>query len=640
MKKFVLICFPILFATIGYGQTIFTYGKNTVSKSEFVRAFNKNPMVGINRKEALKEYLDLYMNFKLKVKAAYDAKLQDDATQVAELNNFKLQIADNIINEEAQMGKLVQEAFERSQKDIHIAQVFIQVPEGGDTTVAYKTITEAYNQLQSGKDFSKVSAQYSSDISTKQNGGDLGYITVFTLPYLYESMAYSTAPGTFSTPFRSVIGYHIFKNVAERTPLGKRKISQILVAIPPSSSEAEKQLALSKADSVYGLLIAGKDFAEMAREVSNDISSAGNGGSLQEFGIGVYSPIFEKAAFSLAKPGELTKPFATGFGYHILKLDQVVQVGIDKANVETIARLQDKVQRDDRLAIAKKSMIDKQIKKIGYVAANYNKAELWKYTDSALLNTKLTKPAINDKTVVFSFAKQPVTVADWLNFVKASRSSSVETNRKAYGDLMEDFIKQSAAEFYRTHLENYSDEFKQQLSEFKDANLLFGIMDTNVWSKANNDTTGQKKYYEQHKSKYVWAPSAEALIVTSANEGMADEIQEKIKKSAANWHFIVESYGGQVTADSGRFEFGQLPVLERTRFEGGIVTAPVKSQGDNTVTFNYIFSVYNDGEQRTFDDSRGLVISDYQQVLEDKWIAELKKKYPVKVNMAVFNSIK
>ncbi|MCY7420618.1 MAG: peptidylprolyl isomerase [Chitinophagaceae bacterium] len=640
MKKFVCSCLPVLLFVTGFGQTLFTYGPNAVSKSEFVKAFNKNPNVTDDRKQALKEYLDLYVNFKLKVKAAYDAKLQNEASQIAELTNFKLQIADNFINQEANVSNLVDEAFEHSQKDIHLEQVFIEVPAKGDTTAAYQNIQVAYRALQSGQNFTSVATQYSTDAYTKSTGGDLGFITVFTLPYEFEKVAYSTATGNYSHPFRSKIGYHIFKNVEERKPMGTRKVAHILVAYPPNGSITEKEASARKADSIYNLLKDGQSFENMARLVSNDISSAGNGGLLNEFGIGEFDPTFEMQAFSLKKPGDISAPFDLAGGYHLLQLRQVIPVSADKSNIEVMAAIQEKIQRSDRLANAREAMIEKHKKLVGYKPAFYNQTELWNFTDSSLKGKAPGKMLMNNQVVLFSFAKQKIKAEDWVNYVKATKGSSVENANKSYGELMNDYINQSVANYYRSHLEDYNKEYKQQADEFKDANLLFGIMDSKIWNKANNDTIGLKKHYELHTKKYVWGPSADAIIVTVTNDSIVDGLQQQLKNNPANWRAIMEGFGMQVTADSGRYELGQLPVVDRTRFEEGLITASVKNANDNSVTFNYIFKMHADPEQRLFEDAKGLVISDYQQELEDRWIAELKKKYPVKVNRVVFEGIK
>jgi peptidyl-prolyl cis-trans isomerase SurA len=641
MKKLALAFVLCAGIGAGYAQPVFTYGKHAVSKDEFVRAFNKNPNTTGDKKKALREYLDLYVNFKLKVQAAYDSGLDKDQTQVYELQNFRRQIAENIINEQANVKELVKEAFTRSQKDIHLAHVFIEIPKG-DTAAAYKRIQEAYKALQQGKDFAKVAAEYSTDIATQQAGGDLGFITVFTLPYEFENIAYSVAPNTYSAPVRTSIGYHIFKNKGERKPLGTRRVAQILIAVPPNASEAERAAGAKKADSVYQV-ISGKTktFEEMVAAVSNDMSSNGNNGQLPEFGIGSYNPVFEKAAFDLNVVGDISKPFSTSYGYHILKLLEVKPVSTDAKDDLYLASLQEKVTKDGRLTEAKKGLIKKHLASLAYKPAVYNQQDLFTFTDSNY-QKQTSKPykAINDKTVLYSFSTQKITAGDWLKFVRAVKSTPNEFSGKDYKELLQEYVRVTADENYRNHLDKFSPEFEKQVQEFKEANLLFAVMDKNVWGKANEDNDALQAFYNGHRSKYTWQPSADALIITCANEATAEEMQNKLRGNLANWRSIADGYGSQVAADSGRYELSQLPVVERTRFSNALMTAPVKNVTDGTVTFNYIVRLYEQQMPRVFDDARGMVISDYQQVLEEKWLAELKKKYPVKVNEAVFNTLK
>lgn len=641
MNKLVLSFLFLSFVLVCYSQTVFTYGNKSVSKDEFLRSFNKNPTAATNRKQALKDYLDLYINYKLKVQAAYAEKLHEDPTQQSELENFKQQIADNILNEEARIDELVKEAFQRSRKDIHLAQVFIEVMPGSDTSAAYKSIHSAYKALNTGKDFASVAKEYSGDEATQQSGGDLGYITVFTLPYEFENVAYKLKPGSHSAPFKSTLGYHIFKNIEERQAVGTRKVSQILIALPPSPNDEQKRSAAKVADSVYNLLNAGASFEALVRSVSNDNNTINNQGLLPEVAVGQYSAGFEQAAYALARPGDISRPFVTNHGYHILKLHEIKRVGADINDAVTLAYLKDKVTKDNRLIKAKKAFINKQLSVIRYKPSVYNEKELWRYTDSALQNRSLASfSQVNDKTTLFSFAKQKITVGDWIKFSKAIRQSAAVLSTLPYKALMQEYVKITAEEYYKNHLNEYSALFRQQVQEFKEANMLFGIMDVKVWSMANTDTAGLREHYEKHKVKYQWAPSADALIIVSTNQQAAHEVKQKIDPQFSNWRSVIEGYNGTVSADSGRYELGQLPVAEKTNFLPGVVTLPVKNEADGTYTFNYVIKVYKEKQQRNFEDARGMVISDYQQVLEDKWMADLKKKYPVKVNTAVFNSIK
>ncbi len=642
IKKLALSGLLGMCMVVANAQPVFTYGKNAVTKEEFLKAFNKNPTAQDKRRQSLKEYLDLYINFKLKVQAAYDAKLQDDPTQKYELDNFRKQVADNIINEEAKLKDLSREAFTRSMKDIHLAQVFIEVNGKEDSTQAYKKIRSAYDQLKAGKDFSKISQEYSNDAFTKQSSGDLGFITVFTLPYDFENVAYSLKPGTFSAPFRSKLGYHIFKNLEERKGLGRRRVAQILVSYPPGSAEAEKLLARQKADSVYSLLQQDTSrFISMVRDVSADVSSVNNYGQLAEFGVGQFSPPFERAAFSLSAPGEITRPFETNYGYHILKLLEIKPAGGSFDDPETAAIFKERTLQDDRLTQSRKALVAKKLALIRYKPAPYDAKQLWAFTDSSTAGKTIAVfKNIKQETVLFSFAKQQITVADWLKFARAVRTMQSETGKKDYPELMKEYVGITAGEYYRNHLEDYSPGYKQQVKEFVEANLLFGIMDKNVWGRANVDTAGLLTHYNSHKQKYKGPESADALIVSCGSDAIYQQVVTRLTDSITGWRGITEAYGNVVMADSGRYELSQLPVVDRTNFSQGLFTAPVKNQADNTTSFNYIFRLYPGQQQRSFDDARGMVISDYQQVLEERWLAELKKKYPVKVNEAVFNTLR
>lgn len=641
MKRIGLTFISITIMTCSFAQILFTCGNKAVTKDEFAKAFNKNPNIRGTRKKALHDYLELYIKFKLKVQAATDAGLDKDATQQNELQNFRNQVADNIINEQANVKALVKEAIERSQKEIHLAQVFIEVPGNADTTDAYKNIYTAYKQLKEGKDFKAVSQSFSTDEATKQAKGDLGFISVFALPYDLETIAYNLPSNSLSAPVHTKAGYLIFKKMGERKSLGTRRIEQILVVLPPDATAEDKKVASNKADSIYSLLLKGISFEDLAAKLSNDLSSSDSKGELPEFSSGTYSADFEAAAFSLQKPGDLSKPFKTSYGYHILKLLEAKPAAGNLTDPAALANMEEKVTKDNRMEKAKKDFLQKKLSLIKYKPARYNEKNLFIYTDSALQKTNAaTIKEINENTLLFSFAKQNIKAADWIQFVRTSHNGPEQNLKDNYQELFKEFIQSSADDYYRKHLDEYSAGFSRQVKEFKEANLLFGIMEKNVWSKANSDTAGLLQYYNLHKSKYIWPPSADAIIVTCKSPKLAENMQQRLKDSLSNWRKITGNSGSDVTADSGRFELGQLAVAERTNFTSGLLTYLVKNANDQSYTFNYVIHVYREPAQRTFEDSRGMVINDYQQEIENKWIEELKKKYPVKVREAVFNSIK
>src|SRR6185436_9920590 len=181
-----------------------------------------------------------------------------------------------------------------------------------------------------------------------ENKGDIGYITVFTLPYEFENIIYATPAGKYSDPYRSKAGYHIFKNLGERTDIGKMKARQILLAFPPGTDANQAKAIGRLADSLYERIMAGEDFAKLATEYSNDYMTSVSGGMMPEFTIGRYDAAFENVVWSLPKDEAVSKPFLTPHGYHIVKRISIIPVITDANNKTNWQELQQKVMNDSR----------------------------------------------------------------------------------------------------------------------------------------------------------------------------------------------------------------------------------------------------------------------------------------------------
>ncbi|MFY7898603.1 MAG: peptidylprolyl isomerase [Chitinophagaceae bacterium] len=636
MKKLLLFVtlFLLNFQFI-FSQTLFTYGKKSVSKQAFLQAFNKNPSPDAERRKALDEYLNLYINYKLKVQAAVDEGLDKQPSYIAESNNFKNQIAENIINDEVGIKKLIQEAFIRSQKDVFVAQVYVPFDRNGDTSKAYQQIMAAYSDLKAGKDFETVTTQYSSDESIKAAKGNLGYVTAFSFTYNFENEVYCLSKGQFGKPFKSNFGYHIFKNVHERKALGKRKVAQILIATPPNGSATEKAAYKKTADSLYEAIIKGAAFDRLAVQFSDDKNTAGNGGIIGDVGIGNFEPSFEAQIFALEKMNDVSKPFETAFGYHIIKLLDIIPAATDSSDAAAMATLQSQVENDERLYAAKKAKVQQWLQLMQYKPAVYNATDLWAFTDSSRAGKTIKKyKSIQDSTVLFTFDNEKVYVKNWLQFLISN------SNGNNYTTLMKDFVEKTSINHYKTNLYRYNKTMQQQSDEFNEANLLFAAMDKHVWGKAGENADELQNYFQKNASQYQWQLGFSAVVITTPNEQVAKEIIEKMQLTPKKWRDIATSFGNNVIADSNRYEWEQQPIQQKIKPEIGFISTPEKNNGsDQSYTFLYVTAIHTQKQQRAFEDARGLVMNNYQQVLEQKWLSALKKKYPVTINTAVWKTI-
>ena len=334
MKKLFALLAALTFCFFSAdSQTLFTYGKYSADAKDFLRAWNKNNTEPVtNKAKSINDYLELYIKSRLKIREAYERRYDTLPAITTEVANLRTQISENYMADPDLSSKLLKEAFQRSQKDVHAAHIFISFRKNGvfDTASASGKANDILKRLANGEDFMQLARQYSDDTTAKRNGGDLGFITVFTLPYDFENAVYNTPTGKYSNAVPSKIGLHIFKNIEERKAVGKIKAQQILLAFPPNSDEAAKKRIADRADSLYKRIKAGDNFNKLAADFSNDYVTAVSGGLMPDIGVGQYDPVFEKALWSLTKDNEVSKPFQSSYGWHIVKR---ISVKIGRAHV-------------------------------------------------------------------------------------------------------------------------------------------------------------------------------------------------------------------------------------------------------------------------------------------------------------------
>ncbi len=632
-------------AVTASSQTLFTYGSHKADAKEFLRAFNKNnPSAGqSSRAKATRDYLDLYINSRLKIMEAYERRYDTLPQIESEVDNLRNQIIENYMSDPETINRLSKEAFQRSLKDIHAAHIFISYNNSNgvfDTVAAKQKLADVTKRLQKGEDFLLVAQEFSDDPSAASNKGDLSWLTVFSLPYEFENLLYTTAPGKYSSTYRSKIGFHIFKNIAERKAAGKIRAQQILLAFAPDASAEDKKAAAVLADSLYKRILAGDDFAKLAAAFSNDHISAASGGNMPDISVGQYDPAFENVLWSLAKNGAVSKPFTTAHGYHILKRVSVKPIVTDPADKNNQEELRQKIVQDDRWKTAKDFIYTAVRTKAGFQKMAYSDAALWALSDSLLEQ----KPAGAGKTMsaaspLFKIGDSTITVNQWILYAQAYRYKSDRSGIKAYPELMDEFTKHTAYQYYRDHLEDFNDEFRNQMSEFRDGNLFFEIMQQEVWNKAQSDSTALLNLYEKRKSHYSWKQSADAVIFFCSDAATAKTLSEALKKKPANWKKIAETMREKVVADSSRYEWTQLPGLGKVIPKAQSFTNPVVNPSDNTASFSYVIKVYTQASARSFNEAKGLVMNDYQVLLEEEWIKDLRKKYPVTIDQQVLSAV-
>ncbi len=645
MNKFFVFCAVALSTNTLFAQTLFSYGKNETSKMDFLRAYNKNKPSTTDKEKAMREYLDLYTNFKLKVKAAQELRLDTISQIKYDVQNFREQVLENYLSDEKGMQALINEAMDRAAKDVHILYFSVPVSaeaKPADTTKAYNAAKELYNNLRKANN--NLYNEMVTDISSKfapAKYADVGFVTAFTVPYEFENIIYNTKVGAVSEPYRTSKGLVMFKVVEDRPAIGKWKVAQILVAYPPNADDNAKLAIKTKADSVYTLLKDGLGFVEAAKKFSDDRMTYLSGGEMQEFGTGKFNSIFESNVIVLKIDNDFGKPFETSFGYHIVKRLAHMPVPADKTDGSYQFEIKQKVTQDSRINSEREKFAKDVMQKTGFKKlAAINDKMLFAGADSILTNPIVER--INtlpiSKKVIASFKDgTQIKGADWLNYMIENKPNG-EQPKQPNNIMWDRFSKQAVINYYKKNLEKYNADFKYQMQEFKEGNMLFEIMERKVWSKAGSDSISLKKYYDTHKETYKWTASADVLIFNCATEKLATEAIAS-SKAGKTWGAIAEASNSQIQADSGRYEVAQIPGAT----SGAKITAntysDITKNVDGSASFVKYVKLYDANMQRSFTEARGLVINDYQNVLEQQWVGELRKKYPVKVNEGVFKEM-
>ena len=458
--------------------------------SDFKRVYEKN-LDAIDNEEAkdVEKNLELFINYKLKVKEAYRIKLDTLPSYVKEMEGYKNQLSAPYLQDTVYINKLVKNAYFRTKNEVKAKHILIRTPKIAtpkDTLEAYTKIVEIRNRILNGEDFEAVAEETSEDPSArddvkrkrKGNKGNLGYFSAFKMVFPFEEAAYTTKVGEVSKPFRTRFGYHIVKVDDVRPSKGEIEVAHILLT-------KETKNAKALIDSIYNELEKDVQFKALARKYSNDTGSKSKGGKLRKFGTGVMVKSFEDVAFSLEKEGEYSKPFQTRFGWHIVQL-------IKKHPVQSFNKLahelKSKVKSGDRAQLSKKAVIDKLKKKYS-ISENELAKEIFE-------NKKIRSIAKDSlQSVLLSINNKEIKQEAFVNYLKNRKNKPVF-------ELYKDFKDQEILTYYKENLEKTEPEFANTLQEYKDGLLLFELMQRKIWEKSSKDTLGLKNHYTTNLSKY------------------------------------------------------------------------------------------------------------------------------------------
>ena len=624
-------------------QDILSINGNKVYRSEFEQIYWKNKKEKLATKEDLDEYIDLFINFKLKVLAAEKLGLDTMEKFVNELNGYKIQLEKPYLIDTAINEALNKEAYFRTINEIEASHIMIKVSPTSspkDTLKAWKTIDSISNLLaNSNTSFGELAEEVSHCPSGKMDKGNLGFFNAFKMVYPFENAAYTTTIGKVSPIVRTRFGYHLVKPHQLRKAKGRVKAAHIMI-VCDSKKQSDCNNAKEKIDAIYSAVINGGSFEELAKESSNDRKSAQKGGELGWITSGgnVY-PSFENAVFSLTSNNEISKPFQTPNGWHIVKR-------LDFEDLKTYEdlryELKNKIQKDARAQKTRSSFINSL--KITYSLKEtfdpktVQKILANKYFDSLDIQ-KNTKPKSIDKVIV-DFTENQFTYKDFIVYLSntSKQLGKYRSDIKLIYEKYNQFLNLNLIEYEKTQLPFKYPEFKALLKEYRDGILLFDISDQMIWSKAIKDTSGLKSFYEKNQDTWKYPNRAKTEIYTTLDKKTAKKIYKLLNKKT-NYDSIQKI----VNQDNLKVEIDKMTIDNFNDFNTSYdelnfgLNKPIKANEKYI-----ILNVYEklDSRNKLLNEAEGIIVSAYQNHLEKEWIKKLRSENEISVNYDALYSIK
>jgi peptidyl-prolyl cis-trans isomerase SurA len=207
--------------------------------------------------------------------------------------------------------------------EYNLSNITLSISESSSAVQIEEVIAEAdliISRINDGADFAALAIRY-SDAQNALDGGALGWLKGTQLPTLYTNVVAEMKPGDVTDPIRTPSSLHIVKINDMRSAIKQSEIDQVNVRhiLVTPNEIIDDQTAKQRLDDALKKIADGEDFAELAKLLSDDPGSSNSGGDMGWTGTGVFVSEFE-AVVDDTEVGEISEPFQTRFGWHIVEV--------------------------------------------------------------------------------------------------------------------------------------------------------------------------------------------------------------------------------------------------------------------------------------------------------------------------------
>lgn len=617
---------------------------DTVLAEEFLYTLTKNQHLKASKEELLSQEefdrnFELFLNFKLKVKEAEKRGMDTTAEFLNEFHIIKEDLKKPyLLKNSIQEGEL-RKSYSRTQEILKASHILIEFPPNASYSDSVAVLRMAGNlkeKAEKGADFNELAYEHSDDPSAKANRGDLGYFTALQMVYPFEDAAYALEVGEVSGPVLTDFGYHVIKLEDRRTNPGEIKVSHILIRVDPANPVSEDRAKRRIAEIYTALQNKATKWEEVVKAYSEDLDTKDRGGALPWFGVGAIVPEFEKAAFSLNELGEISRPVKTSYGFHIVRLEERKPI----ASYEDMEpMLRSKILRDSRSGLIQSQVLAMQMAKYGFRENESAVAAL-----RPILNRQFAqgtggglRPLDDSRlmdSVLFNIQEDTFPVRSFVGFIEKSNDRLTASDGNYFDPWYSRYKEVSLDAKEEQELLDNNKAYSLLVGEYREGILLFSIMNELVWQKALMDSIGQLEYYKTHIDRYQWPERVQALLVIMSDDSqlpkvrrfLSGKVYHKTLKPKLEDQFL-NDYPMLFTLEEDVFVIEENAVLRK--LDLGKKDHELLHEG--RIYFVRLGEIIPAGP-KSFDETRGKVIQDYQRHLDLELISTLKESYSIQIN--------
>lgn len=616
-------------------SVVFSINDKPIYTSEFLKQYKKNNnTTSADDDFSLRNYAELYLQFKLKVNAAKDLGLHQESEFINEYNRYRKQLADKYISNGKVTQEMVDKIYYRMVNEVNASHILLTLEKGAspaDTLETYNKAIDLLKKIQGGTPFEDLAVEFSNDPSVASNKGNLGWFKAYHMVYPFETAAYELEVGEVSEPVRTQFGYHLIKKNDERLSKGKVKVAHIMKRNMPTDSTYSAKDEIFK---IYNKLKNGEEFEALAKQFSDHEPTASNGGDLAPFGLKeMNSHRFEKVAFDMDEVNSISEPFETKFGWHIIKYKGNVPVEPLENIKEEVIR---KIKTSDR---SKKliSNIKKDLLNIYDLQINYEiLSSLEDRIDESLMKYKWMYDEENKdkKEWILKIDDKQFWMNEFLNYIQKQQRSltGIDVSDKI-NNAIDKFSYAKLIAIHNENLENISPEFASEIKTYYEGLLLFEIMEQKIWKPVQEDSLAQLDFYKANRDKFVNPTRIDGYLVTSSDKKEINKVKALVGIDSLN--ILKEKFPNSIFKSLYKEDIKSIFLPYELRLE---VDSPEVYKHNEQFLCVYITKIYPP-EVSEFEEVRGRVIDLLQKEREAEWVKKLKSEYDIFINAELIENI-